>query len=196
MKNSNEVPSFLTPAEVARQLLVSPVTVRQWAQKGWLKAEITGGGHRRFMRHEVERFARERGLTLHNRRSMGLRILVVDDDRQFSKYLVELLQVEDGVEAVESAQDGFEAGLKVPNFNPDFILLDLMMKGMDGFEVCNMLKQLPSTRAIRIIAISGFLTEETRQRILDAGAESCLSKPFERSKLFQLLGFETKAVEL
>lgn len=188
MKNNNRLPSFLTPAEVARQLLVAPVTVRQWAQKGWLKAELTGGGHRRFLLHEVERFARERGLTLHNNPGGKLRILIVDDNQQFVNYLVELLQQQGGVEAVESAHDGFEAGLKVPNFKPDVILLDLMMQGMDGFTVCRLIKQQPATRAIRIVAMSGYFTDEKRHQILHDGAESCLTKPFESSALFQQLG--------
>ncbi len=53
---------YLTPNEVATLFMVSPITVRQWAQKGLLKAEVTVGGHRRFLRGEVERFARDHGL--------------------------------------------------------------------------------------------------------------------------------------
>ena len=188
MINQATLPAYLTPSEVAKLLLVSPVTVRQWAQKGWLKAELTGGGHRRFLRYEVERFAFERGLTLHAQSSDELRVLIVDDDRQFSNYLLELLSIENGVKAVEVAHDGFEAGLKVPNFNPNIILLDLMMPGMDGFTVCRHLKEQPATRAIRILAMSGYLTDENRQRILDAGAESCMAKPFEHAELFNKLG--------
>ena len=44
---------YLTPNEVASLLLVSPITVRQWAQKGLLEAQTTAGGHRRFARAEV-----------------------------------------------------------------------------------------------------------------------------------------------
>ncbi|HED18958.1 MAG TPA: helix-turn-helix domain-containing protein, partial [Gammaproteobacteria bacterium] len=45
--------SYLTPNDVATLLMVSPVTVRQWAQKGGLSALTTPGGHRRFLRHDV-----------------------------------------------------------------------------------------------------------------------------------------------
>lgn len=193
MNDHIKLPTYLTPAEVARQLLVAPVTVRQWAQKGWLKAELTGGGHRRFLRHEVERFARERGLTLHQQTSDQLKILIVDDDRQFSHYLLELLGCEDQVKAVEVAHDGFEAGLKVPVFNPNVILLDLMMPGMDGFTVCRQLKQQPATKGIRILAMSGFLTDKNRVRIMQAGAENCLTKPFDHSELFEKLGIQETA---
>ena len=50
---------YLTPTEVAQWMMVSPITVRGWAQKGLLKAEVTPGGHRRFRLEEVARFARQ-----------------------------------------------------------------------------------------------------------------------------------------
>lgn len=186
MKTHSETPSFLTPAEVARLLLVAPVTVRQWAQRGWLKAELTAGGHRRFLRSEVEHFARARGLTLH-RQQGGRRVLVVDDDAQLVRYLAELLQSVDGVEAVESAHDGFDAGMRVRSFQPDTILLDLMMPGLDGFEVCRLLQADPVTRSIRIVAMTGYPSEDNVQRILAAGARVCLAKPFDREQILQAL---------
>ncbi len=188
MKQKSGRPAYLTPSEVAHRLLVAPVTVRQWAQKGWLKAELTGGGHRRFLQQEVERFARERGLTIHTRDADDLRILIVDDDRQLARYLTELLSGEPGVGPVAAAHDGFEAGMKVRSFDPDVILLDLMMPGLDGFAVCNLLKQDPATRSIRIIAMTGFHTQENERRILAAGAEACLAKPFDRERLLLQLG--------
>ena len=53
--------AYLTPNEVAELLMVSPITVRSWAQKGLLVAKVTPGGHRRFLKSDVERFVRESG---------------------------------------------------------------------------------------------------------------------------------------
>ena len=53
--------NYYTPNEVAQLFMVSPVTVRQWAQKGLLHAALTAGGHRRFLHQELIRFA-EAGL--------------------------------------------------------------------------------------------------------------------------------------
>ncbi len=180
--------SYLTPSEVAELLLVAPVTVRQWAQKGWLKADLTAGGHRRFHKKDVERFANDRGMTLHFHHDGGLRVLIVDDDRQLVLYLTEMLKIEDGITKVDSAYDGFEAGMKVRTFTPDIILLDLMMPGLYGFSVCRMIKTDPATRGIRIVAMSGYCTDENKQRILEAGAEICLAKPFEKQELMQAIG--------
>ena len=81
MKQIDKPKTYMTPNEVAKMLMVSPVTIRQWAQKGSLDCESTLGGHRRFRVDDVERFAREHGLTLYAVDAQGLRILVVDDDR-------------------------------------------------------------------------------------------------------------------
>ncbi len=181
-------PPYLTPSQVAELLLVAPVTVRQWARKGWLRAELTAGGHRRFLKSEVERFAVERGLRLHHESREGIRLLVVDDDPQFSAFLVELLRDQEGIGQVAVAADGFDAGIMTQRFRPDVVLLDLMMPGLDGFSVCGRLKQDRSTRHIRVIAMTGYSTAENRKRILEAGAEQCLAKPFDITQLLAAIG--------
>ena len=179
---------YLTPNEAARLLMVSPVTLRQWAQKGWLKSHFTAGGHRRFLYHDLEYFADERGLTLMHADNSRTRILIVDDDPQLSGYLDELLSgTSDNIE-VETAYDGFDAGGKIQTWQPHILLLDLMMPGLNGFEVCHQIKSNPATRAIRIITMTGYHTPENVDRILNAGAEACMAKPLDTNTLLILLG--------
>lgn len=176
---------YLTPQEVAEWMLVSPVTVRGWAQKGLLQAEVTPGGHRRFRREEVERFARQ----WNPAGNKGpLRVLIVDDDRAVVGFLKELLEGGDHAVVVETADNGFEAGGKVHTFLPDVVLLDLMMPGIRGTEVCRQIKQLPGHAEVRVIAMSGYLTPENEAELLAAGAEVCLAKPIDTPRLLRLLG--------
>lgn len=179
---------FLTPKEVAELLMVSPITVRQWSKKGLLKAELTAGKHRRYFRHEVERFARENGLTFKPRDADKLKILIVDDDVQLTKYLTELLDWYPEVGAIEIAHNGFEAGIKVNAFEPHVVLLDLMMPDLDGFSVCKLLKENPNTRAIRVVAMTGNHSQENIQRITQYGAETCFAKPIDEEQLLTHLG--------
>lgn len=188
MNQSKDVPNYLTPSEVAEMLFVSPVTVRQWSQKGWLNAEHTAGGHRRYLREEVERFRKERGLKLHSETSNELRIMVIDDDPHFGGYIKELFDGQDGVEAFELSQGGFEAGMQVRTFKPDVIMLDLMMPKLDGYSVCRFLKNDPLTKDIRVIAMTGYNSDENEKRILKEGAEMCMSKPVDTDLLFSTLG--------
>jgi len=184
----NKSRQYLTPNEVADMLMVSPVTVRQWASKGDLPALTTPGGHRRFVKQDIEDFARQRGLSLLPSSRDEMRILIVDDDQQFSGYLKELLGMCEQAVKIELAKDGFEAGQKLETFQPNIVLLDLMMPGLNGYETCQRMKADPRTKSIRVIAMTGYPSEENIQHILDEGAEICLPKPVETDKLYKLLG--------
>jgi excisionase family DNA binding protein len=194
VSNGKKGKSYLTPNDVARLLMVSPVTVRQWAQKGGLSALTTPGGHRRFLQHDVERFARERGIALQPPEGDSLRILIVDDDKQLAGFLVELFANQEEPTSTQTAHDGFEAGAKVQTFRPHIMLLDLMMPGLDGFGVCRQMQQDPNTKAVRIIAMTGYYTAENVQRILAEGAEVCLPKPLPNDDLLEAIGLSAGVV--
>jgi len=184
----SKLKSYLTPNQVAELLMVSPTTLRQWAESGELKALITPGGHRRFMPSDVDKFARKRGLTLNSGDKKLMRILIIDDDIQLLRYLVDLLKDFEDEVITEAVSDSFQAGMKVGEFKPDIILLDLMMSNLDGFEVCKAVKADEKTEAIRVIAMTGYRSEENVEKILSLGAEACLSKPIEENELFKQLG--------
>lgn len=176
---------YLTPTEVAEWMMVSPITVRGWAQKGLLQAEVTPGGHRRFRHEEVERFAR---LWNPSGNKGPLRILIVDDDAGVTGFLKELLADDEFNTVVDTARDGFEAGLKVHSFLPDVVLLDLMMPGIKGPEVCRQIRDMPGHASLRVIGMTGHLSPENERDMREAGAERCLPKPLDVPELLALLG--------
>jgi excisionase family DNA binding protein len=179
---------YLTPGQVAKMLMVSPAAVRLWAEKGEIKALTTPGGHRRFLHSEVKRFSLDRGLVPKNISKMLLSVLIVDDDIQFANYLQKLLSKFPDLIEVDVASNGFDAGVKVREYDPDVVLFDLMMPGLDGFSVCKRLKSSSSTENIRMIAMTGYPSTENVEKILSAGAEVCLSKPVEKNEILRLLG--------
>ena len=181
--------THLTPNEVAELLMVNPVTVRQWAARGLLRSLTTPGGHRRFLLSDVEEFARSRGATPVPRKSgRPDRVLVVDDDPQICRSIADLIRRHAPQVETEIARDGFEAGVKVESFRPHALVLDLMMPGMDGFEVCRRLRERPTLNHIRIVAITGFPSAENVERVLAAGADACLPKPIDSDRLVAELG--------
>jgi DNA-binding response OmpR family regulator len=95
---------------------------------------------------------------------------------------------DDAGRASSLANDGFEAGVKVESFRPHALVLDLMMPGMDGFEVCKRLRARATLNHIRIVAMTGSHTAENVTRILEAGANVCLAKPFDSEELLGALG--------
>jgi len=175
---------WLCPREVAAQLGVSPVTVRLWAQEGKLGFSITAGGHRRFRQQDVSAFQQQ----LTQRISPRCSFLIVDDDRQHAELLKDFINGLAITADSYIAHDGFEAGRLLAQHHPEIVLLDLKMPGIDGFAVCQRIKQQAEQRHVRVIAMSGYDTAENTRRILAAGAEHCLSKPIQLSKLAQLLG--------
>jgi len=177
---------WLTPNEVASLLMVSPITVRQWAQKGLLPAQTTAGGHRRFAVDAVARFARERGIELPG---LTARLLIVDDNRQFNNFLADLFATEVPDLPVHQAFDGFEAGRAVQQHVPSVLLLDVMMPGIDGLDVCRSLKGDPATAGIRVVAMTGHHSPELERKMLAAGAEVLLKKPFSTDEVLRECGF-------
>ncbi|ACK71552.1 response regulator receiver protein [Gloeothece citriformis PCC 7424] len=77
-----------------------------------------------------------------------------------------------------TATRGDEGLLIAQNYQPSLILLDILLPGMNGFEVITHLKQNPSAKNIPIIAVTGLAFPEDKKRILEAGCEDYLSKPY------------------
>ncbi|MBT3275043.1 MAG: response regulator, partial [Spirochaetales bacterium] len=102
-------------------------------------------------------------------------ILIVDDDPKITKMLTAQLEVLDA--SVSTADNGSEALEIVEKIDTDLVLLDVMMPGMDGFEVCKRIKEKPTTRQIPVILITALEDLESRVKGIESGADDFLSKP-------------------
>jgi diguanylate cyclase (GGDEF)-like protein/PAS domain S-box-containing protein len=109
-------------------------------------------------------------------------ILIVDDERQ-NRRLLELLLIPEGYMTAGVAS-GEEALTVIAARAPDLILLDIMMPGMNGYELASILKADPHTANIPIIMVTALLEREARLQGLGAGAEEFLTKPVDRAELW------------
>jgi class 3 adenylate cyclase len=114
--------------------------------------------------------------------SAPARILVVDDTPMNVKLLRDLLEVRGY--AVETAASGEEALACVRNRAPDLVLLDVMMPGMSGYEVCERLRADDATTALPVVLVTALDAEKERVTGLEAGADDFLSKPVNQPELF------------
>lgn len=109
------------------------------------------------------------------------RILIVDDDPSVQKLFSKMLS-HNGYR-IALASDGFEAGIKTVQFKPDLMILDLVMSGMDGFEVCKHIKENPNTSHIKVLAYTGYDTKAYRHRIMQAGADGDMAISVSKSTI-------------
>ncbi|NSW75159.1 MAG: response regulator [Candidatus Atribacteria bacterium] len=109
------------------------------------------------------------------------RILCVDDEPS-NLVLLEVLLVPQGYEVVK-VESGREALFRLNKEHFDAVLLDVMMPEMDGFEVCQKIKEDKSLRNIPVVMITSLTAKEERIRAIEAGAEDFLSKPFDKAEV-------------
>jgi DNA-binding response OmpR family regulator len=110
---------------------------------------------------------------------MSQRILIVEDDASIARLVRDNL-VFDGYE-VETQSDGRQALMHVRRFNPDLVLLDLMLPGVDGLEICKMLSQ--GADRVPVIIITAKTQKDDRVLGLELGADDYVTKPFALDEL-------------
>lgn len=108
-------------------------------------------------------------------------ILIVDDEP--SNFSVIKLLLLDQPYTLHYVASGVEAINSLELFEPDIILLDVMMPGLDGIQVCQQVKALPQWKAVPIIMVTALNTKEDLAHCLDAGADDFISKPVSRGEL-------------
>ncbi|MDM8569925.1 response regulator, partial [Thiotrichales bacterium HSG1] len=108
-------------------------------------------------------------------------ILIVDDEL-VSRYTVEVLLANEDYR-LEFAKNGEEGLKKATELSPDLMLLDVMMPGMDGFEVCQRLRSNPKLAELPIVMVTALDDRESRLRGIESGADDFMSKPYDRAEL-------------
>lgn len=172
---------FLTTRNVAEYCDVTIHAVNKWVNAGKLKAYQTPGNHKKISEEEFIRFLQQYNMVIPedfvSKMRKSKRILIVDDDKSSVRLIMGLLNKLANYE-IKSAYDGFKAGVKYCAFKPDLITLDLMMKGVNGFDVCSYIRSEHKNDNVKILAVSAYLDDENKKKILDLGADDYLSKPF------------------
>ena len=111
------------------------------------------------------------------------RILVVDDEQPLARILSFALQNEGCT--VDVAVDGIDCMNRISTFEPDVVLMDIMMPKLDGLETIRLLRQNRLHRDLVIIAVSAKASPSAQQAALDAGADLFVKKPFQVGKVIE-----------
>ena len=175
---------FYTTHETSRFCNVYPTTVINWIKEGKLAAYTTPGGHRRIKRDDLLRLMNETKMPIPEEllKRNKLRVLAIDDEPKILQMINTILSSEGDLD-VAVADSGFQAGLKISQWLPDIILLDMLMPEMDGFQVCRELKSNERTKDIPIIAITVLKEQKEIEKMHSCGITDYLSKPFKSPEL-------------
>lgn len=107
-------------------------------------------------------------------------LLIVDDARANIDFLVGALGEKFRIGVALNGENALKLALKN---RPDLILLDVIMPGMDGFEVCRRLRERPETAEIPILFATALDDRESLRRVAESGAQGVIAKPFDRGEL-------------
>lgn len=116
---------------------------------------------------------------------MSKKVLIADDEQDI-KDVVQMYLETQGYE-VETAYDGLDALDCIANWQPDVVLLDIMMPVMDGIAVCKKIKSDPATKGIAVIMVSAASKREKEGEAYQAGADGYVLKPFDPSDLVKII---------
>ena len=176
---------ILTTNEAAALLGFARTSLINWVEKGELQSSVTPGGHRRFKRTDLVKFASTHGFIIQGEATTSpvtsdhtekCRVLVVDDDVDFRQFATESLDIAGDFD-VKEADNGIDAALLTGSWNPNVILLDLHMPKMDGYEFISQIRSNPDFSHIKIIVLTAYADSETHEKIGKDKVNDLITKP-------------------
>lgn len=187
--NGATQPELFTASDVARYCQVDLKTIHNWADKGEIRHFRTPGRHLRFRRLDVLDFLRKYGYPIPDVLRMGKpKVVAVDDDPAVLATLRRALTTRF---ELTTFQDPFDALVAVGNLQPDALVLDVKMPGLDGVRCLERLRAIDATAHIRCIVYSSH--DDMKKSATEAGAYDFIRKGEAtdlRDSLERLMGLE------
>lgn len=174
---------FLTTNRIAGLIGVSERTVANWIDRGHLDAHRTPGGHRRVSPDELVQFLHAREMPVPKELQSERRVLIVEDDAQVARVLQSYLNPEITGYSVTWMADALSALMHIGHNKPHVVLLDILMPGMDGLEVCRKIRANPDLAEVRVIFVTGYTDIDPDSICRDTGAIGVLLKPIRGPEL-------------
>jgi excisionase family DNA binding protein len=169
-------------------------TVQLWVEAGVLPAWRTAGGHRRIARIAVDKLMAERQQDLApvstkaSTLQPALRLLLVEDDPHLLRLFVGVVAGWNFPVELSTATNGFEGLVRIGEMRPDIVVSDLVMPGMNGFEMLRALKKPGSGFAsLKLLVISALGAEEIAEQGGLPDGVTCFQKPVNYAKLEALV---------
>jgi len=115
------------------------------------------------------------------------KILIVDDDKSYRELLKRMIVKYDPSISIKEAKNGFESADLLNIFEPDLVLMDIDVSGMDGFEACRKIRSYERMKKTKVVVMTGLDREGLREKSFEAGASDFLEKPIQVETLCAVL---------
>lgn len=182
--------NYKTTGEVARTLGVGLNTVKRWITSGDLQGVRTPGGHWRIPENKLHAFMQHHGMsTLDRGETNRVRVLIVDDDPSACALLMGLLEQADFPSEAKCVHDGYSGLVQIGAWQPDVLVLDILMPGIDGLEVLRRLRAGPDLvgdMAIMVVTAT-FDQPGVIQAVRAEGAAAVLCKPVDANQFLSAM---------
>jgi excisionase family DNA binding protein len=178
--------AVFTTGEAADLCKLSQQTIIRCFDNGQLQGfRVPGSKFRRIPRDCLIKFMKENNIPLGELGgSDKTRVLVVDDDPQIVELFVDVLEA-DGRFEVATAQTGYDAGVMTQQFEPDVVVLDYMLPDINGNVVCRTIRENENLTHIKVLIISGMVNPAEVSKLMEAGADDFIKKPFNIDKVIE-----------
>jgi two-component system, OmpR family, response regulator len=162
-------------AEICR---VSKKTVLNWIYDGALKAFTTYGGHYRIWPANLKSFLDAAGMDIPFEfvDDRTTHILIIDDDHDYSQMLKSAIHAELPNVDITVTDDGYEGLMLIGDIKPQLVILDIKMPKLDGFQVLELLKTRKIDHEMKVLVVSGYLDQQTRDQLSKTVADYALDK--------------------
>ncbi|MFW6134933.1 MAG: response regulator [Elusimicrobiota bacterium] len=176
--------NYYTTTEISKLLGVTTATVNGWINEKELKSFRTPGGHNRVRREALLEFMKNNNIPIPPEldTSTAPKLLIVEDDQDVREFITAVIKDLEYEVEVDIAEDGYTAGNKVVKFKPDVVILDIMLPGVNGFEICRGIRKELGDK-VKVLAITGYFSDDNRKKMMDAGADGFMRKPMTLKEL-------------
>lgn len=184
---------IFTTGEAAEICKVSQQTIIRCFDRGRLNGfRVPGSRFRRIPRKDLIRFMHENDIPTDLLQSGKCRILIVDDDHQIAEMFLDLQDRGNRFE-IQTASTSYEAGVLTEKFRPALMVLNYMLPDINGNIICKAVRENPNVSLMRIVIVSGVVTQQEIDDLLHSGADAFIKKPFKIQHLIQQI---TEMLEL
>ncbi|MEI7457548.1 MAG: response regulator [Nitrosomonadales bacterium] len=162
--NQHASRDYCTTRVASQQLGLSPGTIQKMVEDGILACWKTSGGHRRILVSSIEAQLNLRNNAMPGKATDTISLIIAEDNSTLQQLYSQTIHSWDMPIALQLVGNGYDGLMMIGRHTPDLLIVDLMMPGIDGFEMIHRIRANPDLKNMDIIVVTGISRDEIAQR--------------------------------